>query len=358
MQRIEWDTMRGAAPETPSALPDIPVIALGREGVVGLARRESARLDALLRLARRQYTPPLLALLDRLSHRWLKRARNPFLGEMEAIAHGRGRTGIYALNLSYEWACTSGVGPDPEAEGSRLVHTFDWIQHGLGRHVVVAMADGAAGLWLSLTWPGFVGALTALAPGRFAAAINQPPLERRLGVLPIDWTISHLATARTTALPPSHLLRQVFDTAKSFAEAKEWLRTEAVATPAIFALTGVGSGEAVVIERLGRRACVHEGPIACANHWLTKGLGRGSRGIDSAGRERVMSRFLSAPARDLSFLEPPIVNRYTRLACLANAATGELVVQGFEATGPATAVLRLAAASSGDGPNARPLQAE
>ena len=42
-----------------------------------------------------------------------------------------------------------------------------------------------------------------------------------------------------------------------------------------------------------------------------------------------------------SRLAPPTVNACTRLAVAANAAAGGLEVQGWEAGGPATAVLRL-----------------
>jgi hypothetical protein len=80
--------------------------------------------------------------------------------------------------------------------------------------------------------------------------------------------------------------------------------------------------------------------MAVANQWLTRSLGPGSRGIDSEGRQRFMTEYLINPRSDLSWLVPPIVNRYTRLASVANAATGELLVQGWETDGAATAVLR------------------
>ena len=38
---------------------------------------------------------------------------------------------------------------------------------------------GAAGEFINVSWPGYAGTLTASAPGRFAAAINQAPLRRR-----------------------------------------------------------------------------------------------------------------------------------------------------------------------------------
>ena len=329
----------GSAPT--NDLPDIPLIVLDERGVVGTAEREATRLNALIQAARRQYTPPVLYTVDHLAHSWFARAGNPYLGEMEAIAQRLGYAGTFALNLSYEWACTGAVGPDPVESGSRLVHSLDWIQHGIGRHAVVAGNDGPKGRWFNLTWPGFVGAMKAIAPGRFAAAINQPPVQRRLGLLPLDWMLNRVAMLRSNACPASHLLRQVFETCASYDEAKARLGAAPVCTPAIFLLTGTLPADAVVIERLGSRAVFHDGPIVVANHWLTRSFGPGSRGIDSEGRQRLMADHLSEPASNLRWLVPPIANRYTRLASVANAATGELVVQGWEADGPATVVLRL-----------------
>ena len=60
-----------------------------------------------------------------------------------------------------------------------LARTLDWPFPGLGRHLEVARMRGPAGDFDNVTWPGYVGALTASAPGRFAASINQAPLWRR-----------------------------------------------------------------------------------------------------------------------------------------------------------------------------------
>ena len=38
---------------------------------------------------------------------------------------------------------------------------------------------GDCGDFFSVTWPGYVGALTAMAPRRFAACVNQAPMRRR-----------------------------------------------------------------------------------------------------------------------------------------------------------------------------------
>ena len=44
-----------------------------------------------------------------------------------------------------------------------LVRTLDWPFTGLGRYVAVARMQGECGDFLSVTWPGYVGALTAMA---------------------------------------------------------------------------------------------------------------------------------------------------------------------------------------------------
>src|SRR5436305_8649679 len=66
---------------------------------------------------------------------------------------------------------------------SRRRHTRcgrDWSSDVCSSDLVeVALMSGAAGEFYNVTWPGFVGALTAMAPGRFAASVNQAPLKRR-----------------------------------------------------------------------------------------------------------------------------------------------------------------------------------
>src|ERR1700675_437794 len=83
---------------------------------------------------------------------------------------------------------------------------------GLGRHVEVARMAGPAGEYYSVTWPGFVGVLTAMAPGRFAATINQAPLKRRTRhpwLRPLDIAINVIATWWSVRhMPPDQLLRQ------------------------------------------------------------------------------------------------------------------------------------------------------
>jgi hypothetical protein len=222
----------------------------------------------------------------------------------------------------------------------RMLRTLDWPFHGVGRHVLVARQKGPAGSFLNVTWPGFVGVITAVAPGRFALAINQAPLVRQ-GYLPLalDWLVNRVRVFRSRHLPPAHLARQVMETCRTYEEAKERLETEPLALPAFFTLAGTGAGEGCVIERTERRAWIHPAPAAVANHWLSQGLKGRPRGIDSRRRHRLMNGLSRLPCTAFDWMIPPIQNKDTRLAMVANPATGRILVQGWEADGAATEVL-------------------
>lgn len=324
-------------------LPEIPLIEVGPVPALELMRAAPDQAAALLEAARRQYTSIGIMLGDRRSRRWLERARNPYLPEIRAVAEALGAPGAYLLNLSYEWACTTGVESDPGGKGTRLLRVLDWPLEGLGRNTVIARHAGPAGPWYNIGWPGFAGVLTGLAPGRFAAAFNQAPLRRRTPFAATDWLLDRVSVGSSDALPPAHLLRQVFEQARDYREAKERLMRTPICLPALFALSGTVPGEGCVIERLERRAIPHEAPAAIANHWLSADLGRDQpRGDLSLERHRQLSRMLAAePATDFDWLVAPVRNADTRLAVIANAATGELAVQGWESAGPATAIRRI-----------------
>ncbi len=321
-----------------SSLPAIPVIDIGAAPPVELVHRARPQAEALLAAARRQFTGALVELGDWRAKQWLARAGNPYLADMDAIAAALGRRGIHGLNLSYEWACTSGVAPAPDGGGMVLRRTLDWPFHGVGRNAVVARKTAPAGPWLDVTWPGFAGVFTALAPGRFAAAINQAPLRRRTGFMPADWLADRIKVGRSTALPPCHLLRRVFETCVTYKEAKAALTGTPICLPALFILAGAAPGEGCIIERTEDGAAVTEAPACVANHWLTDRFGRGApRGIDSFGRQAGLAGCLYNPAAPLAWVVPPVANRYTRLAAVLDATAG-LTVQGWERHGPVTQI--------------------
>jgi len=154
------------------------------------------------------------------------------------------------LNLCYEWGCTSAVAGAPEGRGVRMMRTLDWPLDGLGRNVVVSRQTGAAGPWLNVTWPGFVGVTTALAPGRFAGALNQAPMAPhgvgRIG----DWLINRWGIWFKGQIPPALLLRRAFEECADFAAAVRLLSETPICLPAIFTLAGIDRADGVVIERL------------------------------------------------------------------------------------------------------------
>lgn len=321
-----------------SPLPAIPVIDARRGGPLAAARAAEPRMRDLFRHARRTFTPPVLAVMDIASRRWLHRVGNPYLGELDEIGILLGKSGAYALNTSYEWACTSGVADDPRG-GIRLLRVLDWRMAGLGRNVVVALQRGAAGDFANITWPGYVGVVTAVAPGRFAVAINQPPRMSWGATPPVDWAIARAKLWRSDALPPSHLLRFVCETCATYLDAKRLLNEAPLCLPAVFILAGVTPGEGCVIERAPNRAAVREMPAAAANHWVGMALRGRARGRHSRERLAQMDATLAGNAE--ASLSAPIINRDTRLVALMKPGAGRLLLQGWEHGRPATAELAL-----------------
>jgi len=325
--------------ETPMAgLPEIPHVEIGADGPVALAEAEPARFAAIISAGQAHYGRRALAIGDAVSRRWLAAAENPYLPEIDAIAACAETPGAYLLNLSYEWTCTSSAAADPSGFGNRLLRTLDWPLTGLGRHVVVARMSGPAGAYENVTWPGFSGVATAMAPGRFAAAINQPPMRRWSFSCWFDWGVNRFRIWRRRVLPPVHLLRQVFDTCATYTDAKRVLTETPLAMPAFFTLSGLDPDEGCVIERHEEDAQVRDAPASVANHWIAGAPPGRARGIDSPGRYALMEALRDDAGDDFDWVQPPILNATTRLAVVANAARGKLIVQGWEADGPATQV--------------------
>ena len=338
MDLLNSDSSVGLKNPPARELARIPLHDVTGEGPVGLTAADPARCSALLDSGGECYGSAFLRLADPISRRWLERSKNPYLDEIDAVAAAVGRPGAYLLNLSYEWSCTSAVAADPEG-GNRLQRTLDWPLHGLGRNLVISRQEGAQGIYYNVTWPGFVGVASALAPNRFAVALNQAPMRRFGLTLSGDWLMNRLLLWHTDGLPPLHLLRQVFDECQDYGKALERLRDTPVCLPALITLSGTEPDEGCVIERRETSAEVYPAPQCAANHWLTPGLPGTDRGNDSQGRMELMKVLHRTPEFD--WLVPPILNDCTRTAVIANAKTGLLMVQGWEVDGPATEVFTL-----------------
>lgn len=312
------------------------------EPALASALAEPARLALLLDNGRRTYTPFGLRIAEAQSRVWSRRLGGPYAGAVAAVDRAIGRHGAYLLNHSYEWGCTTGAAPDAAEGGTTLLRTLDWPFDGLGQALIVLRQQGTVGAYLNVTWPGFAGVLTGLAPGRFAAAINQPPLPLPGWGRAIGWLAARYRVGRSRALPPSHLLRLVFDSCANFAEAVALIRATPICLPAIFTLAGPGSGEAIAIERTATAGFEAPSPAA-ANHWAAVPSPAGRpRNPSSRARHGAME-VLTATGHgwSLDWLRPPILQPDTRLAMMANPRSGRLLLQGWEKDGPATGLLDL-----------------
>ena len=301
-----------------------------------------------------------LPMLDRLARRWLSRSSSPYVPEIEGIAAFLGFSGIWFLNGSYQWGCTA-MARDEEGE-PWLARTLDWPFPGLGRHVEIAHKWGAAGDFYNLTWPGYVGTLTGMAPGRFAASINQAPLWRRTRhpwLRPVDIAANALSTWRIRHIPPDQLLRQVFETCSDFETARATLERTPVARPVIFTLVGVHPGERCVIERTEEGFETRNTMTVAANDWhvrrdpweariggdlvLTCGYDEASE--NSRTRSETINNFDgSLIHRPFGWLVEPVHNRYTRLAAEMCPARGIIRVMGLDEApekGPAVPVTQM-----------------
>lgn len=326
------------------ALPPIPVLDVDEPFPLATLAAEEARAHALMDRATRHVPPVVLSALDRISRHWLVRNGNDHLGEIDLVAVRLGRPGAYFLALNYEWGCTVGVKRCPEGRTARLVRVLDWRTPGLGRHIIAARVKGPAGLFVTLTWPGYTGVLQGMAPGRFSAALNQAPM-RRLGggFYPLDWAVSRARVWHMPHAMAAHVLRDAFERAPCFADARRMLIETPIAAPAIYALAGLGAGETCIIERTETAAHVIDGESAAANHW--QGVRWSGRPRGRRSRERSQTMYDVVPAvldPAWPWLRPPILNDRTRLVMVADASTGRIVAQGFEADGAATAPLDIA----------------
>jgi len=323
------------------AMREIPVLDLRRDGLESLAHQRPDLAHELLAAGRGHLGAMPLAVLDHLSAAWAKRSDNPHHQAATDLAECF-PPGIWFMNFCYEWGCTTGTSPDPCGQGARLRRTLDWPFPAIGSTLVVAHANGPAGDFHAVTWPGYLGVITGMASGRFAIAINQAPLPLRLGrTLPVNWIIQRAGVWRSRALPPAQLLRRVFETAPDFQAARAMLRDTPIALPAIFTIAGTRPDELCMIERKEDAALLHDGPQAAANHWIGWNQPARDRGNRSQDRRAAMLSLLNAPSGPFDWVAPPILNKDTRLAMTANAATEQLSLRGYEGEKPVTADFHL-----------------
>jgi hypothetical protein len=344
-QRVREDEMTRLSPTT---LAPIPVVDIRDHGPIRHATEGRVRARAL-RDECVDWLPSvaagLLPAMDFVTRRWLMRSRSPYTAEIHGIAAELGFPGIWFLNGCYQWGCTALA--REQGKLPWLARTLDWPFPGLGCHVEVARMRGIAGDFDNVTWPGYVGVLTASAPGRFAACINQAPMRRRTGrpwLRPYDIALNAAQTWGIRAIPPDHLLRDVFETCTTYAEAKHRLQTTMIARPAIYTLIGCYPGERCVIERTQAEFSSREHDTAAANDWLqSKPFWEARVGLEvlftrtfdeAAENSRARCGYLAGWPGEFEgkfdWVEPPVLNAQTRLAVEMCPARGLLRAIGFE----------------------------
>lgn len=319
-------------------LPPIPTFDGGADWPVAAFIQHRDRALALLKGAQGPVPGGVLHLADRLSRRWLERADPDAVQEVDRVAALLGRPGAHFLNVSYDWGCSTVAAPGPQGGPPRLARVLDWPTPGLGRWAVAIRVQGPAGPYASLGWPGYTGVLQGVAPGRFAAALNQAPMNRPVGLYPADWAVNAVRVWRRPRTTPAHLLRRAFETAPDFAAACALIAEAPLSSGALFVLAGVNPGETAVIERTADAASFPA--VACAvNDWQSPGLSGRPRGDDNPGRFARMAALAPDFAEPDSWLAPPVLNDRTRLVFVAEAASGRFLAQGWERLLPATSVL-------------------
>jgi hypothetical protein len=231
-----------------------------------------------------------------------------------------------------------------------MIRVLDWGLEGIGRYVVIGRHETDHGPYYNVTWPGYAGVLTAMAPGRFSAAINQAPRQQPSGTRLVDEVIVHLGMFRSLGtLPVSHLLRHVFEEAPDYAAAVEMLMGETnLAMPALFTLSGTEPDEACVIEAIGRKRFLHPAAAApqrivgVANDWLSEGLPGAARDnalawsthdtpkASNVERRRTICRLQEGAFAGVADLRPPVINGHTVIVASANARAGRLTVEALD----------------------------
>jgi len=337
----------------PVQLPAIPFVDIRGGGPPQHARDSAGRArslrDACLRFFPRA-AHPLIPALDRLAQHWLTRSRSPYVAEVGEIASALGFSGVWLLNASYQWACTSHACAEDDAPW--LMRTLDWPFVGLGHNTEVALMDGEHGDFVSITWPGYVGALTAMAPQRFAACVNQAPMWRRTQhpwLRPYDLAANAIEVwQRAELMPPDQLLRQVFETCADYGAARRMLEETPVARPVIYTLVGCARHERCVIERTEHGFATREDETSAANDWLPRRPGWEGRigtrrflkssfaeaaDISEARRAGLANWDGAFAHRGFDWLQAPVLNPYTRLAAALCPADGILRAVGYDVTG-------------------------
>lgn len=277
---------------------DVPTI------VVDLARPPAERWEGL-----RPFVPAIRELVEMYERdlaiarpfaemiRFYRDQQSPeILAELGAVASMASvdALDVFLVNAYYDvfkhaMACTAFAidGPDGPVHARNL----DWHSENraLSRHTVrIDYRRGDDLLFSSASWPGFVGTLSGVAPGRFAVTLNAVLSDDPPGV----------------ATPVALQLRSLLERA-DFDEAVAALERTSLTGDCLLLVSGVAAGQLRVIERSPGRAATRgpeHGVVAVTNDYraLAYAAGRdtGELASTSCGRfDRALARALAEQPR-------------------------------------------------------------
>lgn len=333
--------------------PVIPYIDIRKTGLPDFVARNRDKTIALIQSIKglkgemaAKASKPLFMMSDKISERWLRKTQNPYYNEIRQFQKDLKIQGVYTLNLSYEWGCTTSV--IDTKNGPIMTRVLDWPFPSMDDSMVVLHQQGPAGDFHNVTWPGLSGVFNAVAKGRFSAAINQAPIRRsKFGTKFSDQHLGRFRFRRTNAMPPAHLLRKVMEEAKDYTEARRMLSETPIAIPVIFTLAGTKPGEGCVIERTETAAYVREMKncrVSVSNHFQSE-LAQKEKWTPR--RECSYPRAIAGNKIKLSdvdgkfsWFKAPIANEYSRLAMTGNARKGKINLVGTDGPAITTKVFR------------------
>lgn len=202
------------------------------------------------------------------------------VAELLGVSEGTVLVGnLYYDLLKFVLGCTA-FAVDTEYGPLHARNLDWWTEKGLlARATLVTNFHGAAaGPFQVVSWTGFTGALSGMAPGRFAITLNA--------------VLSDDPPAFT--LPITYLIRSVFETAATFHEAVERLASTEIASDGLLLVTGTQPGEMVVIERSPTRAAFRypaNGWLVATNDYLALPTKPSAVGAEQVLRQTSCSRF-------------------------------------------------------------------
>ncbi len=145
---------------------------------------------------------------------------------------------LYYDILKFYFGCTAFA----VSNGQAVMHgrNLDWHTENnlLGMHsLIFNFKQEGKTLFKTIGWPGFIGTLSGIRPGKFSLTLNA--------VLSED--------APEIAMPVSFLLRDILTSSNSFQEAMQKLENTKIASDCLILLSGISADEKIVIERTPKR---------------------------------------------------------------------------------------------------------